>query len=86
MEEQNIDKLDGGELTLKLVKNSQPSVIIGDEADEHKYANTDMVTTKVEYSWAKDVLKGMAANDPESLPTGIRVVRGKHIRVSLRKR
>jgi hypothetical protein len=85
MEEQGIDRLDGGEFTLKLVKNSQPSVIIGDEADEHKYANTDMVTTKIEYAWDKAKLKEMAADDPESLPTGVRVVRGKHVRVGLRK-
>ena len=86
MEEQGIDKLDGNEFTLKLVKNSEPSVIIDFKADEHKYANTDMVTTKIEYTWAKDVLKKMAADDPDSLPTGVRVARGKHVRVGLRKK
>jgi DNA-directed RNA polymerase subunit F len=85
MEEQGIDKLDGGELSLKLVKNSQPSVTT-DDTDIHRYANTDMVITKIEYAWDKTKLKEMAADDPESLPAGVRVVRGKHVRVSIRKK
>jgi hypothetical protein len=85
MEEQGIDKLDGGEFTLKLVKNSQPSVTT-DDTDIHRYANTDMVITKIEYAWDKTKLKEMAADDPESLPAGVRVVRGKHVRVGLRKK
>ena len=86
MEEQGLTQLDGGDITIKLTNNSQPSVLIDDGVDQHRYANTDMITTKVEYVWDKAKLKEMASNDPESLPAGIRVVRGKHVRVSLRRK
>lgn len=86
MEEQGIAKLDGGEYTIKLTNNSQPSVEIAPEVDQHKYVNTDMITTRIEYAWDKSVLKQMAADDPESLPPGIRVIRGKHIRIGLTKK
>jgi Siphovirus Gp157 len=85
MNEQSLQELASGDSVIRIANNPQPSVEISDRVDIHQYANTNLVVTKVEYSWDTKQIRALAESDPKALPPGIEVKRGTHIRVRIKK-
>jgi hypothetical protein len=79
MQAEGVTKLSGMSQTISLV-NSPPTVDMG-SLDPKDFADSEFVTTIIEYKWDKSVLKA----SPDKLPEGATIKQGQHVRSTVKK-
>jgi hypothetical protein len=84
MEDQRLDAIPGVLHQVKLQNNSAYSVEVDDDQAQD-FTGGPFVETRVDYKWNKKALLKAWQDDPTSIPSCVKVTRGKHLRFTQRK-